>query len=63
MTKERELYEKTYPAKEVNDNPYLAIEAFGYLKHLKISNPEQSNWIDVVSVTLLMTATIDILSV
>ena len=35
MTKERELFEKTYPAKEVADNPYLAVEAFGYLKHLK----------------------------
>lgn len=62
MTKERELFEKIYPAKEVADNPYLAVEAFGYLKHLKISNPEQANWIDMASTSLLMISTIALLS-
>lgn len=61
MTKERELFEKTYPAEKVADSPFLAIEAFGYLKHLKLCNPEQSTWIDRVSKTLLMSSAISFL--
>jgi len=46
MTKERELFEKEYPAKEVATNPFTASEAVGYLKHLRKTNPEQAEWID-----------------
>lgn len=40
MTSERELFEKEYPAKEVANNPFIASEAVGYLKHWE--KPTQS---------------------
>lgn len=54
MTKERELFEKTYPVKEILNNPFVTLEAVGYLKHLKITNPEQAAWIDRLTLLLLM---------
>ena len=53
MTKEKELYEKLYPPKKVVDNPFVTAEAVGYLKHLKITNPEQVAWIDPLILMLL----------
>ena len=52
MTKERRIFEETYPVKKVTENPFIAVEAIGYLKHLKVTNPEQTVWIDKV-ITLL----------
>lgn len=46
MSKEKEMFEKEYPAKEVATNPFTACEAIGYLKCLKVSSPEQAEWID-----------------
>lgn len=46
MTKERRIFEETYPVKKVTENPFIAVEAIGYLKHLKVTNPEQTPWID-----------------
>ena len=54
MTKERELFEKTYPAKEVANNVYTAVEAMGYLKHLRLTNPEQDYWINPLIVALAL---------
>mgnify|MGYP006927612714 CR=1 FL=1 len=54
MTKEKELFQKLYPAKEVADMPLLAAEAIGYLKHLKSTNPTQSYWIDETILMLLL---------
>ena len=54
MTKEKELFQKLYPAKEVYNNPFKAVEAVGYLKHLKIINPEQAIWIDPLILALLL---------
>lgn len=52
MTKERRIFQEMYPAKEVTENPFIAIEAVGYLKHLKVTNPKQTVWIDR-TITLL----------
>ena len=54
MTKERKLFEKTYPAKEVANSTLAAAEAVGYLKHLRLTNPEQDYWIIPLIVTLLI---------
>lgn len=62
MTKERKIFEETYPAKEVTENPFIAIEAVGYLKHLKVTNPEQSLWIDRTIRLLKITGTVTLLS-
>ena len=53
MTKEKELFEKEYPVKKVTTNPFNTVEAVGYLKHLKVTNPEQSEWIDSTTMTLV----------
>lgn len=55
MTKERRIFEETYPVKKVAENPFIAVEAIGYLKHLKVTNPEQTVWIDK-TITLLKLA-------
>lgn len=57
MTKEREIFEREYSAKEMVTNPFIACEAIGYLKHLKVSNPEQAEWIDKRISTLLALTT------
>ena len=62
MTKERELFEKEYPAKEVVNNPFTACEAIGYLKCLKVSSPEQVEWIDKRISTILTVSTMMMLS-
>lgn len=62
MTKEREIFEKKYPAKKMVTNPFTACEAIGYLKHLKVSNPEQAEWIDKIISTLLTLITISMLA-
>lgn len=54
MSHEKELFEKKYPAKEVYNNPFITAEAVGYLKCLKITNPEQVAWIDPLILSLLM---------
>lgn len=46
MTKEKELFVKEYPPKKLATNPFNIVEAIGYLKHLKLTSPEQSEWID-----------------
>lgn len=61
MTKERKIFEETYPAKKVTDNPFFAIEAVGYLKHLKVTNPEQAIWIDKAIRLLTMSGTVTLL--
>lgn len=53
MTKEKELFEKEYPVKKVATSPFTTVEALGYLKHLKVTNPEQSEWIDNTIMVLL----------
>lgn len=60
MTKERKIFEETYPAGEVAESPFIAIEAVGYLKHLKVTNPEQTEWIDKIITLLLITSTISL---
>lgn len=62
MTKERKIFEETYPSKEVTENPFIAIEAIGYLKHLKVTNPEQSIWIDRTIRLLKISGTVTLLS-
>lgn len=62
MTKERKIFEKIYPAKEVAENPFIAVEAVGYLKHLEVTNPEQSEWIDKTIIALLTGSTVALLS-
>lgn len=54
MTKEKELFEKEYPVKKLVASPYTAVEAVGYLKHLRVTNPEQSEWIDNAIMTILL---------
>lgn len=62
MTKERKIFEETYPAKEVTENPFIAVEAVGYLKHLKVTNPEQTVWIDKTITLLTLAGTVTLLS-
>ena len=62
MTKEKELFEKTYPAKEVAESVVTAVEAVGYLKHLRLTNPEQTYWIDPIIFTLLISSVHSVLS-
>lgn len=60
-TKERRIFEETYPAKKIGENPIIAIEAVGYLKHLKVTNPEQAVWIDTFISALLLGSTLELL--
>ena len=62
MTKERKIFEETYPAKEVIENPFIVAEAIGYLKHLKVTNPEQLSWIDKTITLLTIAGTATLLS-
>lgn len=62
MTKERKIFQETYPAKEVAENPFIAVEAVGYLKHLKVTNPEQAEWIYKTIKVLLVGGTVSLLS-
>lgn len=48
--------------KEVATNPFIACEAIGYLKHLKLSNPEQAEWIDKRTSVILTVSTMLLLS-
>lgn len=56
MTKERELFEKTYPAKELANSVYITVEAMGYLKHLRLTNPEQDYWIKPLIAVLALSS-------
>ena len=47
---------KTYPAKEVANNPLTAVEAVGYLKHLRLTNPEEEYWIKPLIGVLLISS-------
>jgi hypothetical protein len=58
MTKERKIFQEKYPAKEVAENPFIAVEAVGYLKHLEVTKPEQSEWIDKTIIELLTVSSI-----
>lgn len=62
MTKERKIFEETYPAKKLLKNPFIAVEAVGYLKHLEVTNPEQSEWIDKTMITLLTASVLALVS-
>lgn len=62
MTKERKIFEETYPAKEVAENPFIAVEAVGYLKHLEVTIPDQSEWFDKTIIALLTGSTVVLLS-
>lgn len=62
MTKERRIFQETYPAKEVVENPFIALEAVGYLKHLKTTNPEQTEWIDKTIKRLLVGGAVALLA-
>ena len=59
-TKERRIFEETYPVKKVGENPFIAIEAVGYLRHLKVTNPEQTEWIDTF-ISALLFSTLELL--
>ena len=60
-TKERRIFEETYPVKKLGENLVIAIEAVGYLKHLKVTNPEQSQWIDAFISALLLFSRLELL--
>ena len=62
MTKERKLFEKSYPAKEVANSPFISVEALGYLRHLRLTNPEQNYWITPLMATLLISSVEMVLS-
>ena len=57
MSKERRIFQEMYPASELAENPLFAVEAVGYLKHLKVTNPEQTEWIGKLISLLILTST------
>ena len=42
----KEVFEQKYPAKELEQNPMLCAEAFGYLKALIEYFPSEQKWAD-----------------
>lgn len=55
---EMETFEELYPAKEVADNPFIAIEAVGYLRCLTKQFPSEADQFQRRMDLLILTATL-----